>query len=147
MLKEKNTSMFLRNAEFTRLKIVEQLGERRSTLLVDASLFSNTFHSGDQLMQQEQSVLIDVAVFHSLKRIPLSTRMFSKADKAVFPDGDAVSVKFDFKGSFSFQSLAVMSHEHRILKCIGKHTNIVSTIGLVHLGDMFVHGIEFSKFL
>ena len=137
--------MFLRNAEFTRLKIVEQLGERRSTLLVDASLFSNTFHSGDQLMQQEQSVLLDVAVFHSLKRIPISTGMFSKADKAVFPDGDAVAVKFDFKGSFGFQSLAVMSHEHRILKFIGKHTNIVKTIGLVHLGDMFVHVMNYES--
>ena len=84
MFNEKNASMFLRNAEFTRLKIVEQLGERRSTLLVDASLFSNTFHSGDQLMQQEQSVLLDVAVFHSLKRIPLSTGMFSKLTKLYF---------------------------------------------------------------
>ena len=84
MFNEKNASMFLRNAEFTRLKIVEQLGERRSTLLVDASLFSNTFHSGDQLMQQEQSVLSDVAVFHSLKRIPLSTGMFSKLTKLYF---------------------------------------------------------------
>ena len=76
--------------------------------MVDASLFSNTFHSGDQLMQRQQSVLLGVAVFHSSKRIPLSTGMFSKVDKGVFPDGDAVAVKFDFKGNFGFQSLAVI---------------------------------------
>ena len=29
-------------------------------------------------------------------------------DKGVFPDGDAVAVKFDFKGNFGFQSLAVI---------------------------------------
>ena len=54
-------------------------------------------------------------------------------------------MKFDFKGSFGFQPLAVMSHEHRILKSIGKHTNIVSTIGLVHLGDMFVHVMNYES--
>ena len=93
ILKEKNASLMLRNAEFTKLKIIEQLGERRSTLLVDASLFSNAFHAGDYLMQEQQSVLLDASDFQSLKKITLDSGAFSKVEKVTFQVGKLSSLQ------------------------------------------------------
>lgn len=144
LLKEKNASLFLRNAEFTRLKIVEQLGVTRSTLLADASLFSNAFHAGDPLLQQQESTILDPTSFQNLKKKSLPAGTFSRVDMVSFTDGDAVVVKC-LNDSFGCQALAVTSHEHRLLKFVGAHPNIVSTIGLVHLNQQFVHVMNYES--
>ncbi|XP_066914411.1 probable serine/threonine-protein kinase DDB_G0267514 [Clytia hemisphaerica] len=143
VLKEKNASLSHRNAEYTKLKIIQQLGERRSTLMVDASLFSKTFHCGDQLMQEQDSTIIDPESFKVAKKVSLASGTFSNSEKAVFPDGDSVVIK-SLNGSFGMQALAVASHEHRILTFLGVHPNIVQTIGLVQFSNNFAHILNFE---
>ena len=94
----------LRNAQFTKLKIIDQLGQTRSTLMVDASLFTNTFHTGDYLMQQQQSTLLDPTNFTKVKKTPLPKGSFFRSDKVTFLDsGENVAVKYDFEGFFGHQ--------------------------------------------
>ncbi|XP_066916223.1 uncharacterized protein [Clytia hemisphaerica] len=144
ILKEKNASLSLRNADFTRLKITQQLGEKRSSLLVDAALFSNAFHRGDHLMQEQDPKLLDGTILQGLKKRSLGSGNFTKSEKASFPDGDSVAIK-TLNGSFGLQALAVTSHEHRILTFIGKHQNIVQTVGLVHSDNCFSHVLDFES--
>ncbi|XP_066910095.1 uncharacterized protein [Clytia hemisphaerica] len=75
LLKEKNASLTLRNANYTHLRMLEQLGETRSSLMVDASLFSNSFHSGDAILQQQSSDILDPSTFQDLavKILPCGT--------------------------------------------------------------------------
>ena len=68
-----------------------------------------------------------------------------RTDKIKFLDsGENVVVKYDSDGFFGAQALAIISHEHRLLKFIGEHKNIVRTIGLVHLSDSFAHVLNFE---
>ncbi len=145
LLKEKNASLTLRNAAYTRLKMVEQLGESRSTLMVDASLFSNTFHAGDALLQSLKSDILDNAAFQDLPADLLPPGTFSNVKKVTFSNGDSLVLKTHKPDSFGFQSLAVLSHEHRILKFIGNHANMLSTVGLVQLKGSFSHVLSFEK--
>ncbi|XP_066926129.1 uncharacterized protein [Clytia hemisphaerica] len=143
-LKEKNASLTLRNAAFTRLKIIEQLGERRSTLMVDASLFSNTFHAGDAILQQEDSDLLDPSTFEGLEGKMLIPGLFCFAKKVTLSNGESVVLKTHKPESFGLQSLAVLSHEHRLLKFVGSHANLVSTVGLVPTNGIFAHVMKFE---
>ncbi|XP_066913883.1 uncharacterized protein [Clytia hemisphaerica] len=145
ILKEKNASLYLRNAQFTKLKIIDQIGQTRSTLMVDASLFTNAFHAGDFLMQQQQSTLLDPANFADIQTTFLCKGSFFKTDLITFSNsGDRVVLKHDFDGFFGVQALAIVSHEHRLLKFVGEHANIVSTIGLVHSSNSFGHVLHFE---
>ena len=108
------------------------------------SLFSNAFHAGDVLLQQQESTILDPTIFQNLKKVSLTGGAFSKVDKIIFTDGDAVVVNC-LNDSFGCQVLAVISHKHRLLKFVGSHPNITSTIGLVHLNQQFVHVMNFKR--
>ncbi|XP_066933521.1 uncharacterized protein [Clytia hemisphaerica] len=144
LLKEKNASLTLRNANYTHLRMLEQLGETRSSLMVDASLFSNSFHSGDAILQQQSSDILDPSTFQDLavKILPCGT--FSSIKKLSFSTKESVILKTLKPDSFGLQSLAVLSHEHRLLKFVGTHSNIVSTLGLVNSNGSFSHVMSFE---
>ncbi len=145
ILKEKNASLALRNAAFTKLKITQQLGQRRSTMMVDVSLFSNAFHAGDQLMQEQDPALIDSTMFLELKKNTVSSGNFSVVEKVDFPDGDSVVLK-TLKGKFGMQAVAVTSHEHRLLTFLGTHRNIVETFGIfANTDSTFSHILKFES--
>ncbi|XP_057296893.1 uncharacterized protein LOC130625799 [Hydractinia symbiolongicarpus] len=92
-LKEKNASLLLRNAEFTRLKLVEQLGMNRSVQMVDASLFASRFHTGDPLLQEETPCILDSAFISTLKITDFCEGVFASTKRAMFDDGDTVILK------------------------------------------------------
>lgn len=144
-MKEKNASLTLRNAHFTKLKILDQIGRKRSTFLVDASLFTNAFHTGDYLLQNQEPVLLDPAQFHGIKPIAIHQGSFSTVEKVSLLDGETVMCKYHLDGAFGPQELATLSHEHRLLTFIGKHSNIVNTIGLVHSSKKFSHVLQFQS--
>ncbi|XP_057297987.1 uncharacterized protein LOC130629397 isoform X2 [Hydractinia symbiolongicarpus] len=138
-LKEKNASLLLRNAEFTRLKLVEQLGMNRSVQMVDASLFASRFHTGDPLLQEETPCILDSAFISTLKITDFCEGVFASTKRAMFDDGDTVILKTFSKDcrQNNIKNVAHVSHEHRILKFIGRHENLVSSIGVVHFDQSY----------
>ena len=145
VLREKNASLSLRNAAYTRLRMVEQLGEKRSLSLVDAALFSNTFHDGDDILQNQNSVFLDETEFEALKKTTLPPGSFSDVTRYFRPDGHSIIVKSHKNESFGSQGLTVVGHEHRLLGFTGRHVNITSTIGLVRLDNKVCHALPFQE--
>ncbi|XP_057300749.1 uncharacterized protein LOC130635434 isoform X2 [Hydractinia symbiolongicarpus] len=66
ILKEKNSSIMLQCADFTKLKMFKQLGHSRSSLMVDASLFSSFFHNGDPFLQEQTPTILTSEVISGL---------------------------------------------------------------------------------
>ena len=139
VLKEKNASLTLTSASYAQLRLKEQLGERRSAMLIDAALFSNTFHSGDMILQQQEPFFLDESEFKDARVLKLAPGTFSDVKRYFLTETDSVIVKFYSRENFGCQSLAVLSHEHRLLRFLGNHPNIVRTIGLVRIESMLSH--------
>uniref|UniRef100_A0A7M5XIS9 Protein kinase domain-containing protein n=1 Tax=Clytia hemisphaerica TaxID=252671 RepID=A0A7M5XIS9_9CNID len=145
VLREKNASLCLTSASYTHQKMVDQLGQTRSASLVDASLFSNSFHTGDSVLQKQEPVFLGENEFNlnfkGLRTTNLPSGSFSDVKRYFFSgdDDETVAVKCMRTDIFGYQVLAVLSHEHRLLAFAGRHKNIVRTMGLVRIGGALSH--------
>ncbi|XP_066935367.1 uncharacterized protein [Clytia hemisphaerica] len=140
VLREKNASLSMTSASYTHQKMVEQLGQTRSASLVDASLFSNAFHSGDCVLQKEEPIFLDESEFKGLKVTNLPAGFFCDVKRYWFRDiNDSVAVKCTKTDIFGHQGISILSHEHRLLVFTGKHKNIVRTMGLVGISGVLSH--------
>ncbi|XP_057299063.1 dual specificity testis-specific protein kinase 1-like [Hydractinia symbiolongicarpus] len=140
ILREKNASMMLQCADFTKLKMFEQLGHSRSSLMVDASLFSSFFHNGDPLLQEQTPTILTSEVISGLASNVIFSGHFAEVTRAVFDEGDSVILKSYLalgKEETSLRNLAYVSHEARLLQFVWNHPNIVQVFGIVHAKGKF----------
>ena len=145
-LKEKNVSLILSNADFIKAKIGNQISQR-SHIMVDLSIFSDFFHSSDHLLEEQQAIILDSKAFASLKKVALGSGCFAVTQKACFPDGDCVVLKrykFYRDEQTKIKNLGFISHEHRLLKLVGSHQNLVSSIGIVSLSGLFYSVLSYE---
>ena len=148
MVKEQNSAMQLRDAEWTYTKIKEYVG-MRSTIIVDASLFADFTHRSDPLLQETPVSVLDSKNFLNVlvATEKYEKGVFSKTTLASLSDGTPVTLKryhiWEGKDA-DVKSLQFVSHEARLLKYLGKHPNITFPYGIVQIRGAFHIALKYE---